>query len=184
VTAGEDFPDETDDDGEVFVLLFPLFAAMAPNAERAFDEPLRESAVAVPLTSLSVSSVGSRLTNSFCSNWTTTYGRPYIERTLRPRAEINFTWIWPLAAGGVGELEVEPGVMAVEDEGADDRVGAVFRVVVGGGRMLKSGACKERWVVGRAEAKLAAAGVKGFVGVRSAGPRAVAEYEGLCVLRR
>jgi hypothetical protein len=39
---------------------------------RDSKEALREMVVAVPLSSLSSSSVGSLLTNSFCSNWTTT----------------------------------------------------------------------------------------------------------------
>ena len=52
--------------------------------------------MATPLTSLSDSSVGSRETNSFCSNWTTTYGLALEERTLRPRAEMSLTCICPL----------------------------------------------------------------------------------------
>lgn len=69
--------DEREDEGDVFVLDFPggRDTPMALSAVRAFEEDVLDSAVAVPLTSLSVSSVGSRLTNSFCSNWTTTYGR-------------------------------------------------------------------------------------------------------------
>jgi len=62
----------------------------------ALEEDVLDKAVAVPLTSLSISSVGSRLTNSFCSNWTTTYGLACTEVTLRPRADMSLTWIWPL----------------------------------------------------------------------------------------
>jgi hypothetical protein len=69
------FAEETDDAGDGFVLPLPLFATsraalepMAPKAERALLELLRERLVAVPLTSFPDSSVGSRLTNSFCSN--------------------------------------------------------------------------------------------------------------------
>ena len=93
------------------VLLRPLAPAftlslIAPSAESAFDDKGRaesavddeflERLVANPLTSLSVSSVGSRDTNSFCSNCTTTYGRALDERTLSPRAWMSLTWIWPL----------------------------------------------------------------------------------------
>ena len=45
---------------------------IAPKADSAVDDEVRERLIATPLTSLSVSSVGSRLTNSFCSNCTTT----------------------------------------------------------------------------------------------------------------
>ena len=48
--------------------LFPI----ALREARAVEEELRDKLVAIPLTSLSVSSVGSLETNSFCSNWTTT----------------------------------------------------------------------------------------------------------------
>ena len=41
---------------------------MAPRAERAFDETQVDKLIAAPLISLSDSRVGSRLTNSFCSN--------------------------------------------------------------------------------------------------------------------
>jgi hypothetical protein len=40
--------------------------------DKADEDEFRERLVATPLISLSVSSVGSRETNSFCSNWTTT----------------------------------------------------------------------------------------------------------------
>lgn len=79
------FPEPADDEG-VWVALpallerpegtakATLFALllMAPRAERAVEEEFRERVVATPLSSFSDSSVGSRLTNSFCSNWTTT----------------------------------------------------------------------------------------------------------------
>ena len=45
---------------------------IALRVARAVEEEFRDKVVAVPLTSLSVSSVGSLETNSFCSNWTTT----------------------------------------------------------------------------------------------------------------
>lgn len=45
------------------------WGAMVPTAE---EDDVLDRGVAVPLTPLSISSVGSRLTNSFCSNWTTT----------------------------------------------------------------------------------------------------------------
>ena len=77
-----DLPDPSDEDGVGCALLRalapPLFRPfalllIAPRVERAVDEEVRETVLnATPLTSLSVSSVGSRLTNSFCSNWTTT----------------------------------------------------------------------------------------------------------------
>lgn len=69
--------DDTSDDGGEGSLLFLLFfllpwiAAldpMAPRTESAFDDVLLDKSIAVPLTSLSDSNVGSRLTNSFCSN--------------------------------------------------------------------------------------------------------------------
>lgn len=62
--------DEKDDEGEFPALTFPGGRAR-PTAERvesALEDDTRERAVAIPLTSLSISSVGSRLTNSFCSN--------------------------------------------------------------------------------------------------------------------
>jgi len=62
--------DDVDEDGEVLAL--PLLASkaaalepIAPSAETALEEVVWEKLVAVPLTSLSVSSVGSRLMNSF-----------------------------------------------------------------------------------------------------------------------
>ena len=70
--------------------------AWLPSAASAVLDELRESGAAKPLTSLSDSSVGSRETNSFCSNCTTTYGRALDERTLRPRAWMSLTWICPL----------------------------------------------------------------------------------------
>lgn len=65
-------------------------------AESAFDEEFLERFVATPFTSLSVSSVGSRDTNSFCSNCTTAYGLARDERTLSPRAWMSLTCICPL----------------------------------------------------------------------------------------
>lgn len=74
-----DFPDDTEETGDELVLdfrrLITSMAArdpMAPNADSALEEPLRDRAVAVPLASFSDSSVGSLLTNSLFSNWTTT----------------------------------------------------------------------------------------------------------------
>lgn len=69
------FEDEGEPDRLPLALpfLLPVVALFrAPRAESALLEELRERLVAMPLTSLSVSSVGSRLTNSFCSNCTTT----------------------------------------------------------------------------------------------------------------
>lgn len=78
---------------------------MAPRVLRAIEEEARERFVGTPLTSLSVSSVGSLLTNSFCSKTTTTYGRALIDRTLRPLAAMSLTCIWPLEeAGAAGVL--------------------------------------------------------------------------------
>ena len=79
-----DLPEPNEEDGVACALpraLPPLparpfaFALLliAPRADKAVDEGLRERVlVATPLTSLSSSPVGSRETNSFCSNWTTT----------------------------------------------------------------------------------------------------------------
>ena len=73
-----DLPDPNDEEGvgcALFRALVPLLPfppallLIAPREERAVEEDVREMVlVATPLTSLSVSSVGSRLTNSFCSN--------------------------------------------------------------------------------------------------------------------
>ena len=73
-----DLPDPSDEEGvgcALFRALVPLLPfppallLIAPREERAVEEDVREMVlVATPLTSLSVSSVGSRLTNSFCSN--------------------------------------------------------------------------------------------------------------------
>ena len=90
------------EDGGEESLLFLLFFLlpwtatldpMAPRAERAFEDILLDELIAVPLASLSDSRVGSRPTNSFCSNCTTTYGRAYTLRTLRARACMSLTWI-------------------------------------------------------------------------------------------
>lgn len=65
------------DDGGEGSLLFLLFFLlpwiealdpMAPRAETAFEDIHVDKLIAEPLTSLSDSRVGSRLTNSFCSN--------------------------------------------------------------------------------------------------------------------
>lgn len=110
--------DERDDEGDVFVLDFP---AMALSVVRAFEEDVLERTVAVPLTSLSVSSVGSRLTNSFCSNWTTTYGRARMEDTLRLRADMSLTWICPLDVDdGAGVFGVPEDVPEEVDDGDDE----------------------------------------------------------------
>ena len=155
--------DETEDEGDVFVLDLPggRDTAIALSAVRAFEEDVLDRAVAVPFTSLSVSSVGSRLTNSFCSNWTTTYGRACMEEdTLRPRADMSLTWICPFdvadGAGGcaawaaptvvveevLDEVDDDDGVLglfSIESEGCDDFL--MFR-------MEKSGACRDICVVG------------------------------------
>lgn len=154
--------DAREDEGDVFVLDFPgsRDTPMALSAVRAFTEDVLDRAVAVPFTSLSVSSVGSRLTNSFCSNRTTTYGRACIEDTLRPRADISLTWICPLdvadGAGGcavcaaptvvledvLAEVDDDDGALdlfSIESEGCGD-----FLTL----RMEKSGACRDICVVG------------------------------------
>lgn len=132
---------------------------IAPSAESAVDDELRERFVAKPLTSLSVSSVGSRLTNSFCSNCTTTYGRALGERTLRPRAWMSLTWIWPLdgpdegvpfaadtCTKGVAVTEPDERVDGVGEgsadavDGVDDGLGAGDCFGGGGCCMLKMGA--------------------------------------------
>ena len=66
---------ETEFDGELpfdplprFGVSGPALVPIAVRALSAFEELLRDRLVAIPLTSLSVSSVGSLLTNSFCSN--------------------------------------------------------------------------------------------------------------------
>jgi hypothetical protein len=75
-----DLHDDNDEDGEELALPLSLLLAseaaalepIAPSAEMAPEEFVRETLIAMPLTSLSVSSVGSRLMNSFCSNSATT----------------------------------------------------------------------------------------------------------------
>lgn len=91
------------------------------------EESVRE--VAVPLTSLSDSGMGSRETNSLDSNWTTTYGRACTLRTFRLRAWMSLTWIWPFE-GESTEEEVEVEAM-VEVE---------MFLGGGGGCMMKTGA--------------------------------------------
>jgi hypothetical protein len=119
--------DDRDDEGDVFVLDFPggRDTAMALSAVRAFEEEVLDRAIAVPFTSLSISSAGSRLTNSFCSNWTTTYGRACIDVTLSPRADMSLTWICPLdvadGPGGCDALGValEDALVEVVDGDGD-----------------------------------------------------------------
>ena len=151
--------DEREHEGDVFVLDFPggRDTPMALSAVRAFEEDVLDSAVAVPLTSLSVSSAGSRLTNSFCSNWTTTYGRACIENTLRPRADMSLTWICPLdvSDGADGCAACAALTVVFEDvEDDDDGVLDLFSMEseIWGDflvfRMEKSGACRDICVVG------------------------------------
>ncbi len=68
--------DDMDDEGEELADLALCFSvsldSMGAKVVMELLELMRERVVATPLTSLSVSLVGSRLTNSFCSNWTTT----------------------------------------------------------------------------------------------------------------
>ena len=79
-----DLFDDTEDDGVACARAlaaasnaFPIL--IAPSALRAVELLFREILVGTPLTSFSVSEVGSRLTNSFCSNWTTTKGRAWLD---------------------------------------------------------------------------------------------------------
>lgn len=163
---------------------------IAPRAESATEEVFRDMFVAVPLISFAVSSIGSRLTNSFCSNSTTTYGRACAVWTFTPRAEMSLTWIWPLgerepAADAAAGLDMVPLEGDESEGGLDERAGAVAARVDevvgmeglswlgrldGGGLMLKSGACIESEVVGSAAAKVLTAGDCGCApprGVRS-----------------
>lgn len=57
---------------EPFLLSAEALFPIALREARAVEEETRDKVVATPLASLSASSVGSRETNSFCSNWTTT----------------------------------------------------------------------------------------------------------------
>ena len=57
---------------EPFLLSAETLPPIALREARAVEDELRDRVVAIPLTSLSASSVGSLETNSFCSNWTTT----------------------------------------------------------------------------------------------------------------
>ena len=159
--------DGREDEGDVFVLDFP--GGRGPptilSAVRALEEDLLDRAVAVPFTSLSVSSVGSRLTNSLCSNWTTTYGRACMEDTLRPRADISLTWICPLdVADGAGGWAACAAPMVVFEDALDEVDGddgapdlfsidsedcGDFLML----RMEKSGACRDICVVGMRAAK-------------------------------
>ena len=172
--------DETEDEGDVFVLDFPggRGTPMALSAVRAFEEDVLDNAVAVPLTSLSVSSVGSRLTNSFCSNWTTTYGRAWIEDTLSPRAEMSLTWIWPfdVADGADGCAPCRVAVLEevlVEEDDDDGGLGLFSMESEGCGdflmfRMEKSGTCRDICVVGIRARKDPDRGVRAPGGVMSA----------------
>jgi len=57
---------------------------------------------------------------------------------------MSFTWIWPLAAGGVFEPgEVEVIAVVGDDDDAVGGSGEDFPGDVGGGRILNSGACSE-----------------------------------------
>lgn len=130
------------------LLVWPLVAApgaatlplIAPNADSAVDEEFLDKFVATPLTSLSASSVGSLLTNSFCSNCTTTYGRARLDRTLSPLAEMSLTWICPLDAPPV-PLEVPDEVEVVESMDGWVTLGAVAdNDPLGVARLLVTGA--------------------------------------------
>ena len=88
-----DRPDDTLDCGELAALFAAeRFAAsiarelIAPRAPRAVEDETRERTVATPRASFSCSCMGSREMNSFCSNWTMTYGRACKEWTFKPRA--------------------------------------------------------------------------------------------------
>ena len=116
-------PEDTLDWGDVFALFVAdRFAAwtarelIAPSEFSAVEEESRDRFVATPLTSFSDSWVGSRLTNSFCSNCTTTYGRAWIEWTLSPRAWMSLTCNCPReSVEWVGEEPFEPVAEVVED---------------------------------------------------------------------
>jgi hypothetical protein len=83
-----------------------------------------------------------------------------------------------LAAGGLGELEDDAAIVADGVDVVAGGSGAAFLEDVGGGRMLKLGACRESCVVGGPETKLTPPGVKGLEGVRSdEATRPVAEDE-------
>lgn len=76
-------------------LLIPLVSRLpdSPRLGRASAELVLLRGPALPLTSRSVSlAMASLLTNSDCSNWTTTNGREACELTLRPRAWMTLTW--------------------------------------------------------------------------------------------
>lgn len=73
----DELPDETDEEGvcadferAAVSKAFPM--AIAFKELRAVVELFRERLVAKPRSSLSASKVASLLTNSACSNWTTT----------------------------------------------------------------------------------------------------------------
>ena len=70
-------PDEADDEGVTATRARAaaskaLLMLIAPSALRAVDEPFLDMLVATPFTSFSEAEVDSLLTNSFCSNCTTT----------------------------------------------------------------------------------------------------------------
>lgn len=129
---------------------------IAPSAPSAVEDVLRDRTTGTPLTSFSVSLVGSRLTNSLCSNWTTTYGRARGDLRLRPRAWMSLTCSWPFDEDE-GELRPLRGC----DWGTGWACAGDCSCLRGGGGCLisNSGGCMESWVVGRAALK-AALGVR------------------------
>lgn len=144
-------PDSSDDPdpAEEPPVKAALALAAASNAREmplevrpiAFDELVRERGPAFPFTSFSESlEIGSRLMNSLCSNWTTTYGREWMDGTLSPRAWRSLTWSWPRDEVVVPEFE---GV-------AETVVEAVCVLLSGGACILKSGGFNDIWVVGSA----------------------------------
>ena len=103
--ASVERPDETLDWGDVLALFtadrFACSIArelIAPRALMAVEDGVREwelRVVATPRASFSCSWIGSRETNSFCSNWATIYGRAWRLRQRSPRAWISLTCNWP-----------------------------------------------------------------------------------------
>lgn len=102
----------------------PPIPPAAPSASKlgifsALD--VLESGPALPLTSFSLSlAIGSRETNSLCSNWTTTKGRERCEDMFSCRAWMSLRWSWPRegpeaawVAGDAVEEEEEGSRVAV-----------------------------------------------------------------------